>query len=79
MSRHKEDRLKQEQQTEDNVPIKRKRSKWTVVRWFLIPLLLLLALGGGLAAGYVVLGKKELSDVFHWSTWKHVYDLVFAP
>ncbi|AIQ14839.1 hypothetical protein PDUR_25380 [Paenibacillus durus] len=71
--------MKQEQQTEDNVPIKRKRSKWTVVRWFLIPLLLLLALGGGLAAGYVVLGKKELSDVFHWSTWKHVYDLVFAP
>ncbi|AKG36589.1 DNA-directed RNA polymerase subunit beta [Paenibacillus durus] len=79
MSRQKEDRLTQEQLTEDNVPIKRKRSKWTVVRWFLIPLLLLLALGGGLAVGYVVLGKKELSDVFHWSTWKHVYDLVFAP
>ncbi|BCG61371.1 DNA-directed RNA polymerase subunit beta [Paenibacillus sp. URB8-2] len=79
MSRQKEDRLKQEQLTEDNAPIKRKRSKWKIVQWFLIPLLLLLALGGGLAAGYVVLGNKELSDVFHWSTWKHVYDLVFAP
>ncbi|QWU15892.1 DNA-directed RNA polymerase subunit beta [Paenibacillus sophorae] len=79
MSRQKEDRLKQEQLTEDNVPIKRKRSKWTVVQWFLIPLLLLLALGGGLTVGYVVLGKKELSDVLHWSTWKHIYDLVFAP
>jgi hypothetical protein len=29
--------------------------------------------------GYVVLGKKEFSDVLLWSTWKHVYDLVFAP
>ncbi|MDT3428036.1 hypothetical protein J2Z22_003626 [Paenibacillus forsythiae] len=71
--------MKQEQRTEDHVPIKRKRSKWTVIQWVLIPLLLLLALGGGLAAGYVILGNKEWSDVFHWSTWKHVYDLVFAP
>ncbi|AIQ65908.1 hypothetical protein PSTEL_25150 [Paenibacillus stellifer] len=61
------------------MPARRKRSKWTIIQWFVIPLLLLLALGGGMAAGYVILGKKELSDVFQWSTWKHVYDLVFAP
>ncbi|AHV99374.1 DNA-directed RNA polymerase subunit beta [Paenibacillus sabinae] len=79
MSRLKEDRLKQEQQTEENAPIRRKRSKWTIIQWFLIPLLLVLSLGGGLTAGYVVLGHKEWSDVFQWSTWKHVYDLVFAP
>lgn len=58
---------------------KPKKSKWGLIQWFLIPLLLLIALGGGLAVGYVVVGKQELSDVFQWSTWKHVYDLVFAP
>ncbi|MNW01307.1 DNA-directed RNA polymerase subunit beta [compost metagenome] len=80
MSRQGDERLKEEGQlTEDKMPARRKRSKWTIIQWFVIPLLFLLALGGGMAAGYVILGKKELSDVFHWSTWKHVYDLVFAP
>ncbi|MBY9077633.1 DNA-directed RNA polymerase subunit beta [Paenibacillus sp. HN-1] len=80
MGRQGDERLKEEGQlTEDKKPVRRKRSTWTIIQWFLIPLLLLLALGGGMAAGYVILGKKELSDVFHWSTWKHVYDLVFAP
>lgn len=61
-------------------PVKRRGiSKWTITQWFLIPLLLVAALGGGLVAGYVILGKNELSDVLQWSTWKHVYDLVFAP
>ncbi|WP_410515277.1 DNA-directed RNA polymerase subunit beta [Paenibacillus sp. BR2-3] len=50
-----------------------------MIQVILIPLLLVAALGGGLIAGYVILGKKELADVFQWSTWKHVYDLVFAP
>nr|WP_157261190.1 DNA-directed RNA polymerase subunit beta [Paenibacillus wynnii] len=52
---------------------------WGIIQVFLIPILLIAALGGGLAVGYVILGKKELADVFEWSTWKHVYDLVFAP
>lgn len=65
---------------EEHVPVKkRKVRKWTIIQWFLIPLLLVFALAGGLVAGYVVLGKKEFSDVLQWSTWKHVYDLVFAP
>lgn len=54
-------------------------AKWTIVQWFLIPLLLVAALSSGLVVGYVVLGKKEFSDVLVWSTWKHVYDLVFSP
>lgn len=54
-------------------------SKWTITQWFLIPLLLIVALAGGLVVGYVILGKREFSDVLQWSTWKHVYDLVFAP
>ncbi|MBW4081694.1 DNA-directed RNA polymerase subunit beta [Paenibacillus sp. S150] len=61
-------------------PVRRRKiSAWTIVQWFLIPLLLVAALSGGLVTGYVVLGKKEFSDVLLWSTWKHVYDLVFAP
>jgi len=26
-----------------------------------------------------VFGKQELSDIWNWATWKHVFDLVFAP
>lgn len=59
--------------------VRRGISKWTIIQWFLIPLLLVAALGGGLAVGYVVLGKRELSEALQWSTWRHVYDLVFAP
>lgn len=74
MSRQKHDA------EEDRAPVKkRKVRKWTIIQWFLIPLLLIAALAGGLVTGYVVLGKKEFSDVLQWSTWKHVYDLVFAP
>ncbi|WP_379157171.1 DNA-directed RNA polymerase subunit beta [Paenibacillus sp. sgz5001063] len=61
-------------------PVRRRGiSKWTIVQWFLIPVLLVAALSGGMVVGYVVLGKKDFSDVLQWSTWKHVYDLVFAP
>ncbi|MDR0268740.1 MAG: DNA-directed RNA polymerase subunit beta [Paenibacillus sp.] len=48
------------------------------MRW-LIPLFLLLSLGGGLIFGFVVVGKQSLSEVFEWKTWQHVIDLVFAP
>ncbi|WNS42640.1 DNA-directed RNA polymerase subunit beta [Paenibacillus sp. MMS20-IR301] len=77
MSREKGKKPEEEQQ---QLPVKRRGiSAWTIIQWFLIPLLLVAALGGGLVAGYVILGKREFSDVLLWSTWKHVYDLVFAP
>ncbi|WP_342437447.1 DNA-directed RNA polymerase subunit beta [Paenibacillus sp. FSL L8-0436] len=61
-------------------PVKKRRvSTWAIIQWIMIPLLLVAALASGLVVGYVVLGKKEFSDVLLWSTWKHVYDLVFAP
>ncbi|AIQ26405.1 DNA-directed RNA polymerase subunit beta [Paenibacillus sp. FSL E2-8871] len=73
-------KVKSEDKPEDKKePKRRGLSKWTLIQWILIPLLLIAALGGGLVVGYVVLGKKEFSDVLQWSTWKHVYDLVFAP
>lgn len=64
---------------EDKQPVKRKIPVWRIIQVFLIPILLVAALGSGLVVGYVILGKKELADVFEWSTWKHVYDLVFSP
>lgn len=45
----------------------------------LILLFLILAIAGGMVFGYVMLGKQPMHDVLEWSTWKHVYDLVFAP
>ncbi|MEK5257211.1 DNA-directed RNA polymerase subunit beta [Paenibacillus sp. FSL F4-0125] len=73
-------KVKSEDKPEDKKETKQRGlSKWTLIQWILIPLLLVAALGGGLVVGYVVLGKKEFSDVIQWSTWRHVYDLVFAP
>jgi hypothetical protein len=76
MSREKVKKPEEDEQQ----PVRRRGiSAWTIIQWFLIPLLLVAALGGGLVVGYVILGKREFSDVLLWSTWKHVYDLVFAP
>ncbi|WP_223065983.1 DNA-directed RNA polymerase subunit beta [Paenibacillus caui] len=46
----------------------------------LLVILFLFAAGfGGMVFGYVVLGKQSWTEVLEWSTWRHVYDLVFAP
>lgn len=72
------DTQKQNSKPEKKEVKKKKKSGWRVARWFLIPVLLVLALAGGMVAGYVVLGKQDIGSVFEWNTWKHVYDLVFA-
>lgn len=72
------DTQKQNSKPEKKEVKKKKKSGWRVARWFLLPVLLVLALAGGMVAGYVVLGKQDIGSVFQWSTWKHVYDLVFA-
>lgn len=54
------------------------RILWVSFKVLIIPMLCIAALIVGLAIGYVVLGDKPLSDVFDWSTWQHMYDLVFA-
>lgn len=59
---------------------KKKRSGWMVLlKVVLIILFLILALFGGATVGYVVLGKQDLGSVMDIATWKHVFDLVFAP
>nr|MBC9201877.1 DNA-directed RNA polymerase subunit beta [Paenibacillus sp. PL91] len=50
--------------------------------WFLrksiVPLIMVIMLVTGLYVGYVVVGNQPNEDVFSWSTWQHLYDLVFA-
>ncbi|NMO98159.1 DNA-directed RNA polymerase subunit beta [Paenibacillus lemnae] len=65
--------------SEASEPKAHKTPGWKIALRIIVPLMLLLALGGGMVAGYVILGDGEMSDVFQWSTWKHVYDLVFSP
>ncbi|SDF87558.1 DNA-directed RNA polymerase subunit beta [Fontibacillus panacisegetis] len=57
-----------------------RRSGWKVLlRLVLVLLLLIIALVGGMIVGYTVFGKQDMSDALQWSTWRHVFDLVFAP
>ena len=48
-----------------------------ILRYLLVPALCVAALFIGLTIGYSVIGGESASDVFKFSTWKHLYDLVF--
>lgn len=50
-----------------------------LLRVILIVLFLFLALFGGAAFGYVVIGDQSVGEVWDLDTWRHVLDLVFAP
>lgn len=52
---------------------------WVLLRIVIIIVVLILVFFGGAVVGFVVLGKQDLSHVWDLNTWKHVYDLVFAP
>lgn len=58
---------------------KKKGSAKKVLRRLLIPLLLLVALISGMLIGYVVVGGQDIGSAFDYRTWKHIWDLVFAP
>ncbi|MCM3701008.1 DNA-directed RNA polymerase subunit beta [Paenibacillus macerans] len=65
--------------TEESRPAP-KRAAWIVIlRIVFILLFLIVALVGGAVVGYVVFGKQDASDIWQWATWRHVFDLVFAP
>lgn len=68
------------QKQTETAEVKKKRSGWwTLLKLVLIVVLLFFALFGGMIVGYTVLGKQDLSEALQWSTWQHVFDLVFAP
>lgn len=72
---------KQSKQGKEKKEVKgqKKSGWWVVLRIVCILLFLILAFFGGAVAGFVILGKQDLSHVWDINTWKHVYDLVFAP
>ncbi|MFC4777844.1 DNA-directed RNA polymerase subunit beta [Paenibacillus sp. GCM10023252] len=44
----------------------------------IVPIIGFIILMVGLYIGYSVIGKQEGSEVFRISTWKHMWDLIFA-
>lgn len=65
--------------SEASEPKRRKTPGWKIALRIMVPIFLLLALAGGMVFGYVILGKQDIGEALKWSTWKHVFDLVFAP
>ncbi|MBP2001802.1 flagellar basal body-associated protein FliL [Paenibacillus shirakamiensis] len=66
--------------TEESVPVHPRRTglrRSLLILCIIVALIVMLFIG--MIIGYVVLGKGNFSDVFHFSTWRHVYDLIFAP
>jgi hypothetical protein len=63
--------------------IKKPKPKWAIIvlailKFLRVPFLCMVALAVGLYVGYAKVGKQPASEMFHMSTWKHLYDLVFA-
>ena len=62
---------------------KKLRPRWvkilySIFKKLIIPVLCLAALFTGLWFGYVYMGGRDAGEIWNWSTWKHLYDLVFA-
>ncbi|MCM3628082.1 DNA-directed RNA polymerase subunit beta [Paenibacillus glycanilyticus] len=62
---------------------KKQRSKgaritFWILRKSIVPVIMVIMLITGLYVGYAVVGKQPGGEVFQWSTWQHMYDLVFS-
>lgn len=62
---------------------KKLRPRWVrillwMLRMLVVPVLSVCALLVGLWIGYSYIGGAEAEDIWKWSTWKHLFDLVFA-
>jgi hypothetical protein len=62
---------------------KKPKPKWAIIvlailKFLRVPFLCLVALAVGLYVGYAKVGKQPASEMLHMSTWKHLYELVFA-
>ena len=54
------------------------RSIFWIIRKCIAPIIMIAMLLTGLYIGYVIVGGQPKDDVFQWSTWKHMWDLIFA-
>ena len=76
----KRKRIEEQQEEEDEY---RELPAWlSVILWLLrksiVPVIMIVMLIVGLYVGYVYLGDQPKDEVFKWSTWRHLYDLIFA-
>ncbi|MHA7967128.1 DNA-directed RNA polymerase subunit beta [Paenibacillus sp. CAU 1782] len=67
----------EEDEEEKRFPIWARVAFW-LFRKSIVPVIMVVMLLAGLYIGYVYLGKSSKDDVFEWSTWQHLYDLIFA-
>jgi hypothetical protein len=56
----------------------RKPMWWRIVKPLIFIVVWILVIYAGMTVGYVVIGKQPIGEVFQFSTWKHVFDLIFA-
>ncbi|HIW34375.1 MAG TPA: DNA-directed RNA polymerase subunit beta [Candidatus Paenibacillus intestinavium] len=78
------------QSAEEEAPVKVKEEATTkkipwwassifwIVRKCIAPIIMIAMLLAGLYIGYVIVGGQPKEDVFQWSTWQHMWDLIFA-
>ncbi|MCL6457797.1 MAG: DNA-directed RNA polymerase subunit beta [Gorillibacterium sp.] len=62
----------------DSKPPRPKR-KFHFISKLIVLFLCVVALVCGMALGYAYFGDQPLSDVWKRETWKHVFDLIYAP
>jgi len=79
--RESERPAKQEDKLEEG-PLKRApwfaRAIFWIFRKSIAPIIMIVMLVAGLYIGYAIIGDRPEDDIFQWSTWKHLWDLIFA-
>ena len=75
----KEERIEQweEEPKGSSLPIWVRSIFW-LLRKSIAPIIMIIMLMAGLYIGYVVMGGQSSEDVFEFSTYKHMWDLIFA-
>ncbi len=72
----KDKQKKKEQKLEKKMKKFRKRLVPIWLRIILVTVFSVLALFAGLMIGYGIIGDGKPTDVFDWSTWQHIVDIV---
>lgn len=54
------------------------RALFWLLRKSIAPIIMIVMLLAGLYIGYVIVGGQPKEDVLEFSTWKHMWDLIFA-
>jgi len=72
-----------EEQAEASAPVRKKAPLWVrmlfwIFRKSIAPLIMIVMLLAGLYIGYVIMGDQPKEDAFKFSTYKHLWDLIFA-